>query len=530
MILDVVYNHVGPSGNYLSEFGPYFTDRYATPWGPLVNFDGPGSDGVRAFVIENTLMWLRDYHVDGLRLDAVDAIDDRSATNVLEELVDKVERLGAHAGRPLWVTAENDQHDPVLVRSRDANGYGLHAQWNDDFHHAVHVALTGERTGYYVDFDAADIAAALENGFVLAGRSSTYRGRTHGRSLGDVPFWRLVAFVQNHDQIGNRARGDRLSHLVPPGGAKVAAALLLTAPFVPLLFQGEEWAASTPFLYFVDHDDPEFAGAVRQGRQREFAAFGWDPDDIPDPNAEATFRASQLDWSELDEGEHREVLDFYRSLIRLRRERFELTDGLPAEVVGDPASGVIQARRGALAIVVNLTKDGVRCRRPLGNPPAGIRPRRRAARRPPPPTARTRSPSSTCPPRSPKLDAIGPRVHRPIASRTRSSGRGGARGRRGRPKHSLRASAVSTSSMAAGVEDAPTLQQQDVRVRRRDLVDVVGHQHCRRRARVGGELRQPGDQVLAPTEVETGVGLVEQQEAGVGEQRAGELHPLAFAG
>src|SRR5581483_2227531 len=271
VLLDVVYNHLGPSGNYLARYGPYFTDRHRTPWGDAVNYDDAGSNEVRRFVVDNALMWLRDYRIDGLRLDAVHAIYDSSATHVLEELQKEVDALSAREQRPLVLIAESDLNDPRLVRAREAGGYGLAAQWSDDFHHAVHALLTGERQGYYEDFGRmADLAAALERAFVYAGRRSAHRGRRHGRTPIGIPAQRFVAFAHNHDQIGNRAQGDRLSHLAGTRRAMIAAALVLTSPFVPLLFQGEEWGASTPFLYFTDHDDPDLARAVSEGRRREF--------------------------------------------------------------------------------------------------------------------------------------------------------------------------------------------------------------------------------------------------------------------
>ncbi len=319
VLVDVVYNHLGPAGNYLGEFGPYFTDRYVTPWGDAVNFDDAGSDEVRAFVVGNALSWLRDYHVDGLRLDAVHAIVDTSATHVLEELAVAVEALSTKVGRPLWVIAESDLNDPRLVRSREAGGYGLHAQWSDDFHHALHVALTGERTGYYEDFEEADLATAQRDVYVYAGRHSVSRGRRHGRPVGALPRSRFVVYAQNHDQIGNRARGERLCHLVPPDKVTRAAELVLTSPFVPMLFQGEEWGATSPFQYFTDHHDPVLGAAVSEGRRREFAAFGWAPADVPDPQDPATFERSKLDWTELGREPHAGILARHRELIARRR-------------------------------------------------------------------------------------------------------------------------------------------------------------------------------------------------------------------
>ncbi len=306
VILDVVYNHLGPSGNYLSTFAPYFTDRYHTPWGEAVNFDGAYSDGVREFFIANARSWLRDFHCDGLRLDAVHAIADNSARTFLEELAASVRVLEAERGRPLVLIAESDANDPRLSAPPEAGGIGLTAQWDEDFHHALHAALSGERDGYFCDFGSlAALAATLRRGFYLDGQYSHFRHRRHGRPFGATDASRLVVYAQNHDQTGNRARGERLSQLVSPGLLRVAAALTLLGPGVPLLFQGEEFGAKTPFLYFTDHAEPELAAAVRQGRPRE----------SPDPQDPDTFARSRLRWDQQDAG----LLAWYRDLIRLRR-------------------------------------------------------------------------------------------------------------------------------------------------------------------------------------------------------------------
>jgi maltooligosyltrehalose trehalohydrolase len=360
VILDVVYNHLGPSGNYLGEFGPYFTERHDTPWGPAVNFDDRGSDEVRRFFIDNALMWLRDYRVDGLRLDAVHAIVDTSAVHILEELAMEVEALAAEVGRPLWLIPESDLNDPRLLWSRERGGYGLHAQWSDDFHHAVHAAVTSEETGYYGDFGSVeDIATALRHAYVYGGRRSRYRGRRHGRSATGLGGHRFLGYIQNHDQVGNRAQGDRLGQLVGPELQKVAATLVLTAPFVPMLFQGEEWAASSPFQYFTDHDDPELADAVRTGRRGEFAAFGWDPDQVPDPQDPETFRRSKLPWDERARDPHRAVERWYRELIAFRRSHGALLDGRmeAVTVVADEAARTLVVERGDVAVCCNLGGD-----------------------------------------------------------------------------------------------------------------------------------------------------------------------------
>jgi maltooligosyltrehalose trehalohydrolase len=351
VLLDVVYNHLGPTGNYLADFGPYFTHRYATPWGAAVNLDGPHSDEVRRFFIDNALMWLTDYHIDGLRLDAVHAMLDGSAIHFLEDVADAVHQLGAQRGRNLVAIAESDLNDPRMVRPRERGGYQLDGMWEDDFHHALHTVLTGEQSGYYQDFgDLAQLAKVLEKGVVYDGIHSRHRQRRHGRPLDGVAATRLVVSAQNHDQIGNRARGERLGHLVSVGAIKLAAALLLTSPFVPLLFQGEEWAASTPFPYFTDHADPMLAAAVREGRRREFAAFGWKPEEIPDPQSPDTFASAVLDWSELERAPHAEVLAWYRDLLRLRREHAALRDGRFARVRCDDREQWLVVERGPITV------------------------------------------------------------------------------------------------------------------------------------------------------------------------------------
>jgi maltooligosyltrehalose trehalohydrolase len=360
VLLDVVYNHLGPVGNYLAEFAPYFTDRHHTPWGAAVNL---GEPEVRGFVIDNACGWLRDYHLDGLRLDAIHALRDDSATHLLAELADAVRVLERGLDRPLVLIAESDLNDPRVVRPAAQGGYGLDAQWNEDFHHALHALLTGERGGYYADFGRiADVATALSEGLVYAGRHSTYRGRPHGypvRGLGGHAF---VGCLQNHDQVGNRARGDRIGHLVSAGRLRIGAALVLTAPFVPMLFQGEEWNASAPFQYFTDHADPDVARAVREGRRREFAAFGEDPAAVPDPQARETFLRSKLDWAERTRGAHADVLDWYRRLIALRRARPALRDGRleAVRVASDEDARWLRMEREDLTVACNLD-DQVRC-------------------------------------------------------------------------------------------------------------------------------------------------------------------------
>ena len=359
VVLDVVYNHLGPSGNYLAQFGPYFTDRYRTAWGEAVNLDGAGSDEVRRFVVDNALQWLRDYRIDGLRLDAVHALSDHSATHLLEQLAIEVEALAAVLGRPLALIAESDLNDPRIVARREVGGYGMDAQWSDDFHHALHAALTGERDGYYADFGSLEqVAVALRRAFVVAGEYSPHRGRVHGRPPVGIPGSRFLGYLQNHDQIGNRAQGDRSSHLLDDAGLRIAAALVLTAPFVPMLFQGEEWGASTPFQYFTDHEDPALGEAVRRGRREEFAAFGWDPAQVPDPQDPETHRRSILRWDERAEPRHAALLDWHRGLIALRRSTPDLVDGRldRVRVDVDEDAGLLTLERGSIVVAVNLAE------------------------------------------------------------------------------------------------------------------------------------------------------------------------------
>jgi maltooligosyltrehalose trehalohydrolase len=357
VILDVVYNHLGPAGNYLGRFGPYFTERHTTPWGPAVNLDGPDSEEVRRFFCDNALMWLRDYHIDGLRLDAVHAIIDTSAVHFLEQLAVEVRALEGRLGRHLVLIAESDLNDPRVVRPPEVGGYGLDAQWCDDFHHALHAVLTGERDGYYADFGSlADLARALKHGFVYDGRYSVFRRRPHGRPAAGLSGQRFVSFLQNHDQIGNRAQGERSGRLMSLGRLKVAAALVFTAPLVPMLFQGEEWGASSPFQYFTDLEDPELGRAVSEGRRHEFAAFGWAPEEVPDPQAFDTFRRSTLDWEERHREPHASLLDWHRRLIQLRRRVPALLDGRRdrLRVHCDEEARWLVVQRGAVTVGCNL--------------------------------------------------------------------------------------------------------------------------------------------------------------------------------
>ncbi|MFP5237473.1 MAG: malto-oligosyltrehalose trehalohydrolase [Acidobacteriota bacterium] len=358
VILDVVYNHFGPSGNYTGQFGPYTTDAHHTPWGGAVNLEDAWSAEVRRFFCDNALMWMRDFHCDGLRLDAVHAYVDRSATHFLEQLAMETDALEAALGRPLVLIAESDLNDPRIVSAREAGGYGIDAQWSDDFHHALFTVLARERQGgYYADFgELAQLAKALERTFVYEGQYSIYRRRHHGRTAAHLPQNRFFGYIQNHDQVGNRAIGDRVHECAGFDRAKIAAAVVLTAPFVPLIFQGEEWAASSPFQFFADHQDPDLARAVSAGRKREFQAFGWDPAQIPDPEKRETFERSKLKWEELGEAAHSEMLAWYRALIALRRSSPDLRNSEPGhtQVDFDARERWLVVYRGELRILCNL--------------------------------------------------------------------------------------------------------------------------------------------------------------------------------
>lgn len=358
VVQDVVYNHLGPSGNYLPEFGPYLKQG-ANTWGDFLNLDGPGSTEVRRYILDNVRMWFEDYHVDGLRLDAVHALNDASHQHLLEEMAVEVAALSAHLRRPLTLIAESDLNDTRLVRPREAGGYGLDAQWSDDFHHAVHVALTGETEGYYADFaPLSALAKVCERGFFHDGTWSSFRGRPHGFpvDLRSTSTWRLVVCSQNHDQIGNRARGDRTTEVLDDDQLACAALLTLCGPFTPMLFMGEEWAASTPFQFFTSHPEPELGTATADGRVSEFERMGWDPDVVPDPQDPATFERSKLDWTEATTGRHAVLLEVYRDLARLRRSQPDLTDPSFGSVscTVDEETRVFTMRRGALLVVVNF--------------------------------------------------------------------------------------------------------------------------------------------------------------------------------
>jgi maltooligosyltrehalose trehalohydrolase len=371
VLLDVVYNHLGPSGNYLDRYGPYVTEGNTT-WGRAINLAGPHSPEVRRYIVDNAMRWMRDFHIDGLRLDAVHALVDTTAVHLLEELAIHTEALSAHLGRPLTLIAESDLNDPKLITPRAAGGYGLQAQWDDDVHHAIHAAVSGERQGYYGDFGSMScLAFTLGHGFFHAGTYSSFRGRIHGRPLdiARIPASSLFAYTYTHDQVGNRAIGDRPGEYLNDGQLAVKAALALLSPYTPMLFMGEEWGASTPFQFFTSHPEPELAAATAQGRKAEFGEHGWNTDEVPDPQDPQTFLRSKLDWSELEAPRHARLLRCYRDLIALRRTREEITDPwLTSFAVSyDEDERWIVLQRATLRVVCNLSPDAVTV--PVGGTP-----------------------------------------------------------------------------------------------------------------------------------------------------------------
>ncbi len=373
VVLDAVYNHLGASGNYLPEFGPYLKEGRNT-WGDLVNLDGPGSSVVRRYIIDNALQWLNEFHVDGLRLDAVHALIDTSPEHILAELAAEVDACCAHTGRPLNLIAESDLNDPIMITDRAAHGYGLDAQWDDDVHHALHALLTGERQGYYCDFGSLPVLAKVAtSAFLHDGTYSTFRGREHGRPIdrSEVPGYRFVVCLQNHDQVGNRAVGDRLTELVSPALLRVAALLLFTLPFTPMLWMGEEWGARTRWQFFTSHPEPELAKATAEGRIAEFDGHGWGGD-VPDPQDPETFRRSHLDWTEPDGAEHASLLELYRKLIALRHREDALSDPRLDRVAVDYDEDArwVVLRRGDLRVAVNLAGEAQRV--PLDAAPTGV--------------------------------------------------------------------------------------------------------------------------------------------------------------
>ncbi|MBD3271357.1 MAG: malto-oligosyltrehalose trehalohydrolase [Elusimicrobia bacterium] len=326
VILDVVYNHFGPEGNYLSQFGPYFTDKYKTPWGSAVNFDDAYAYGVRNFILENTRYWFELFHIDALRIDAIHGIFDFSARHILEDMSCAATELSDQCNRPCYLIAESDLNDSRVIRPRSRYGFGIDAQWSDDFHHSVHALLTNERHGYYQDFGSVDhLTAALNEGFTYGGRFSSFRKRYHGNDASDLPLSQFVVCTQNHDQVGNRAAAERESRLMSFEQLKLAAGILITAPYIPLLFMGQEYGEQAPFNYFIDHSDPELIKAVRSGRQEEFKAFSWKTTP-PDPKDPATFQASRLDWNRRNTGDHALLLSWYHALLTYRKKCIILFD------------------------------------------------------------------------------------------------------------------------------------------------------------------------------------------------------------
>jgi maltooligosyltrehalose trehalohydrolase len=363
VLLDAVFNHLGPSGNYLPRFGPYLSTG-SNPWGESVNIADAGSDEVRTYIIECALRWMRDFHADGLRLDAVHALVDTTAVHILEELSDETDSLAVRLGRPLSLIAESDRNDPRLITPRDRGGLGMTAQWDDDIHHAIHTAVSGERQGYYSDFGSLDVlATTLKHGYFHAGTYSSFRRRRHGRPLdtATIPATRLLAYTLTHDQVGNRAVGDRPSQNLTFGQLAVKAALVLGSPYTAMLFMGEEWGASSPFQFFSSHPEPELARATAEGRKAEFAEHGWDADEVPDPQDPQTFERSKLAWEEIDAGEHARLHEIYRGLIALRRDEPDFADPWLDHlgVDYDEDRRWIVMRRGAFAVACNLGTEPV---------------------------------------------------------------------------------------------------------------------------------------------------------------------------
>ena len=366
VLIDAVFNHLGPSGNYLPRFGPYLSSA-SNPWGEGINIADAQSDEVRRYIIDCALRWMREFHADGLRLDAVHALVDTTAIPILEELSAATDALAEQLGRPLSLVAESDLNDPRMVTPRRDGGYGMTAQWDDDIHHAIHTAVSGERQGYYADFGSlATLATTLRNGFFHAATYSSFRQRRHGRPLdttefSGVPATRLLAYTCTHDQVGNRALGDRPSQNLTYGQLAVKAALVLGSPYTTMLFMGEEWGASTPFQFFSSHPEPELARATAEGRKKEFADHGWDADDIPDPQDPQTFQRSKLDWSELDTGDHARLLRIYHDLIALRRSETDLADPWLEHLIVDYDEDArwIVMRRSRLAVACNLGAEPV---------------------------------------------------------------------------------------------------------------------------------------------------------------------------
>lgn len=358
VLIDAVFNHLGPSGNYLPEFGPYLSSG-SNPWGESINIGDAGADQVRRYILDCALRWMRDFHADGLRLDAVHALVDTTAIHILEEMSAETDVLATDLGRPLSLVAESDLNDPRLITPRDQGGLGMTAQWDDDIHHAIHTAVSGERQGYYGDFGTLEtLAQTLRHGYFHAGTFSSFRQRRHGRPLdtATIPATRLLAYTLTHDQVGNRAIGDRPSQNLTTGQLAVKAALALGSPYTAMLFMGEEWASSSPFQFFSSHPEPDLARATAEGRKKEFADHGWDADEIPDPQDPATFERSKLNWDEIDDGDHGRLRAFYQSLIALRRSEPDLADPWldHLRIDYDEDARWFVMHRGSIAVVCTL--------------------------------------------------------------------------------------------------------------------------------------------------------------------------------
>jgi maltooligosyltrehalose trehalohydrolase len=363
VLIDAVFTHLGPSGNYLPRFGPYLSSG-SNPWGESLNICGAGADEVRRYILDCALRWMRDFHADGLRLDAVHALVDTTAIHIFEELSAETDALSQELGRPLSLIAESDLNDPRLITPRDRGGLGMTAQWDDDIHHAIHAAVSGERQGYYADFGSLEtLAQTMKRGYFHAGTYSSFRHRRHGRPLdtATIPATRLLAYTLTHDQVGNRAVGDRPSQNLSFGQLAAKAALVLGSPYTAMLFMGEEWGSSSPFQFFSSHPEPELAMATAEGRKREFAEHGWDADEIPDPQDPATFERSKLNWDEIDHAEHGRLRRVYQQLIALRHNEPDLADPWldHLRVDYDEAQRWIVMYRGSLAVVCNLGTEAV---------------------------------------------------------------------------------------------------------------------------------------------------------------------------
>jgi maltooligosyltrehalose trehalohydrolase len=365
VILDVVYNHLGPEGNYLWDYGPYFTDRYKTPWGCAINFDGPYSNGVRNYFIENAMYWFRDFHIDALRLDAIHGINDMSARPFLLELSERAEQFSQQNGRKYYLMAESDLNDSRVAKSISGGGLGIDSLWCDDFHHSIHSLLTGESSVYYADFGHTEhMIKSLKEGYVYSGQYSLFRKRNHGNSSAELPAERLIVFSQNHDQTGNRAKGNRMAELVSFEALKLAAGIVILSPYIPLLFMGEEYGETTPFLYFISHSNPDLIEAIRQGRKNELEVFN-SRDELPDPQSEDTFMKSKIQWSRREKGDNKVLLGYYKELIRLRKTVTPLLnlDKNNLSVSNDMGEKIIVMRRwkdnGSALVIINFNREDI---------------------------------------------------------------------------------------------------------------------------------------------------------------------------